>query len=97
MSESTIAASPRAEALRQALQDPTTSWPGVTLREHQLEALDELAAFDPRKAAVDLGLYKASIGIDDDRPALTYAELQERCTPRPVRARRSPSVHLPPR
>ena len=43
MSESTIAASPRAEALRQALQDPTTSWPGVTLREHQLEALDELA------------------------------------------------------
>lgn len=43
MSETTVAASPRIEALRSALQDPTAAWPGVTLREHQLEALDELA------------------------------------------------------
>ena len=33
---------------------------------------------DPRRQAVDLGLYKASMGIADDRPSLTYAELQER-------------------
>ena len=33
---------------------------------------------DPRTQAVDLGLYKASMGIADDRPSLTYAELQAR-------------------
>ena len=39
----TVAADSRADALRQALADPASAWPGVTLREHQLEALDELA------------------------------------------------------
>jgi superfamily II DNA or RNA helicase len=39
----TVAAGSRADALRAALADPTAMWPGVTLREHQLEALDELA------------------------------------------------------
>ncbi len=39
----TVAADSRTDALRQALADPTSAWPGVTLREHQLEALDELA------------------------------------------------------
>lgn len=34
---------PRIDALRAALADPQKAWPGVTLREHQLEALDELA------------------------------------------------------
>ena len=34
---------PRTDALREALADPQTAWPNVTLREHQLEALDELA------------------------------------------------------
>lgn len=43
MSESSVAASPRIDALRSALTDPASAWPGVTLREHQLEALDELA------------------------------------------------------
>ena len=33
---------------------------------------------DPRRQAIDLGLYKASLGVDDDRPSLTYAELQAR-------------------
>lgn len=32
-----------AERLRTALDDPSASWQGVELREHQLEALDELA------------------------------------------------------
>ena len=40
----TVAADSRADALRAALADPAAAWPGVTLREHQLEALDELAA-----------------------------------------------------
>jgi superfamily II DNA or RNA helicase len=39
----TVAADSRTDALRQALADPAAAWPGVTLREHQLEALDELA------------------------------------------------------
>lgn len=39
----TVAANSRADALRAALADPAAAWPGVTLREHQLEALDELA------------------------------------------------------
>ena len=39
----TVAADSRADALRQALADPLAAWPAVTLREHQLEALDELA------------------------------------------------------
>jgi superfamily II DNA or RNA helicase len=39
----TVAADSRADALRKALADPASVWPGVTLREHQLEALDELA------------------------------------------------------
>lgn len=39
----TVAADSRADALREALADPAAAWPGVTLREHQLEALDELA------------------------------------------------------
>lgn len=43
MSESTVAAGPRIEALREALSDPAAAWTSVTLREHQLEALDELA------------------------------------------------------
>ncbi len=34
---------PRIDALRAALADPQAAWPKVTLREHQLEALDELA------------------------------------------------------
>ncbi len=34
---------PRSDALRAALADPQGAWPKVTLREHQLEALDELA------------------------------------------------------
>jgi superfamily II DNA or RNA helicase len=38
-----VAANSRTDALRAALADPTSAWPGVTLREHQLEALDELA------------------------------------------------------
>lgn len=33
---------------------------------------------DPRAMAVDIGLYKATVGIADDRQSLTYAELQER-------------------
>ena len=32
-----------AERLEAALADPATWWPGVVLREHQIEALDELA------------------------------------------------------
>jgi superfamily II DNA or RNA helicase len=32
------------EALSRALADPASAWPDVVLREHQLEALDELAA-----------------------------------------------------
>jgi len=39
----TVTAGSRADALRTALADPAGMWPGVTLREHQLEALDELA------------------------------------------------------
>jgi superfamily II DNA or RNA helicase len=39
----TVAADSRADPLRAALADPDSAWPGVTLREHQLEALDELA------------------------------------------------------
>ena len=39
----TVAANSRADALRAALADPVAAWPGVTLHEHQLEALDELA------------------------------------------------------
>lgn len=35
---------PRSDALRAALADPQSVWPKVTLREHQLEALDELAS-----------------------------------------------------
>jgi len=45
MSEPTPGAdAPRIDALREALADPAAAWPNVTLREHQLEALDELAA-----------------------------------------------------
>lgn len=44
MSEPTTGAdAPRTDALREALADPAAAWPHVTLREHQLEALDELA------------------------------------------------------
>ena len=39
----TVATESRNDALRAALADPAAAWPGVTLREHQLEALDELA------------------------------------------------------
>jgi len=41
--ESSIDRSP-GDALAHALENPTTVWPDVVLREHQLEALDELAA-----------------------------------------------------
>ena len=40
--ESTAPAAP-GEALSRALADPASAWPDVVLREHQLEALDELA------------------------------------------------------
>lgn len=40
--ETTAVISP-GEALAHALADPATAWPDVVLREHQLEALDELA------------------------------------------------------
>ena len=40
--ETTTAISP-GEDLARALADPATAWPDVVLREHQLEALDELA------------------------------------------------------
>lgn len=44
MSEPTPGAdAPSIDALRAALTDPARAWPHVTLREHQLEALDELA------------------------------------------------------
>ncbi|MGD9696484.1 MAG: DEAD/DEAH box helicase [Thermoleophilia bacterium] len=42
MTESTAAVSP-GEALSHALKDPSSVWPDVVLREHQLEALDELS------------------------------------------------------
>jgi superfamily II DNA or RNA helicase len=38
------APAPPGEALSRALADPAAAWPDVVLREHQLEALDELAA-----------------------------------------------------
>ncbi len=41
--ESTAPAAP-GEALSRALADPASAWPDVVLREHQLEALDELAS-----------------------------------------------------
>ena len=41
--ESTAPAPP-GEALSRALSEPGTAWPDVVLREHQLEALDELAS-----------------------------------------------------
>ena len=40
--ESTLTASP-GEDLARALADPSAAWPDVVLREHQIEALDELA------------------------------------------------------
>ncbi|HJZ62520.1 MAG TPA: DEAD/DEAH box helicase [Miltoncostaeaceae bacterium] len=43
MTETSSAPAHAAEALRAALTDPRAAWPGVELREHQLEALDELA------------------------------------------------------
>ena len=42
MTESPATASP-GEALARALAEPATAWPDVVLREHQIEALDELA------------------------------------------------------
>jgi superfamily II DNA or RNA helicase len=38
------APAPPGEALSRALADPASAWPDVVLREHQLEALDELAS-----------------------------------------------------
>ncbi|HSJ73349.1 MAG TPA: DEAD/DEAH box helicase family protein, partial [Miltoncostaeaceae bacterium] len=38
------APAPPGEALSRALADPAAAWPDVVLREHQLEALDELAS-----------------------------------------------------
>ena len=32
------------EALARALADPSAAWPDVVLRDHQIEALDELAS-----------------------------------------------------
>src|SRR5262249_46284543 len=43
MTETSSAPAHAAEALRAALTGPRAAWPGVELREHQLEALDELA------------------------------------------------------
>ncbi|MDP1604087.1 MAG: DEAD/DEAH box helicase family protein, partial [Legionella sp.] len=42
MTESPATASP-GEDLARALADPSAAWPDVVLREHQIEALDELA------------------------------------------------------
>ncbi len=41
--ETSAHAPPAAESLSAALADPSAAWPDVVLREHQIEALDELA------------------------------------------------------
>ena len=40
--ETSTHAPPAAESLSAALADPSAAWPDVVLREHQIEALDEL-------------------------------------------------------
>ena len=67
MTESPATASP-GDDLARALADPSAAWPDVVLREHQIEALDELAGRLTHGTDADLGGRADRLGQDDHVP-----------------------------